>query len=62
MSLFELLLFLLPLLVCFLLGEYLYKHIGWYGVVPVALLSLAWVALPFAVAKGIIKFRKNVRK
>jgi hypothetical protein len=62
MNIFELLLFLLPLLVCFLLGEYLYKHIGWYGVVPMILLSLGWVALPFAVAKGIIKFRKNVRK
>ena len=62
MNIFELLLFSLPLFLCFLLGEYLYRHIGWYGVVPVALLGLGWVALPFAVAKGIIKFRRNIRK
>jgi hypothetical protein len=62
MNIFELLLFLLPLFLCFFLGEYLYRHIGWCGVIPVVLLGLGWAAFPFAVAKGIIKFRRNVRK
>ena len=59
MNIFELLLFTLPLVLCFLLGRYLYGHIGWYRVVPAVVLGSGWVAFPF-VAKRIVKlFRGN---
>jgi hypothetical protein len=59
MNLIELILFLLPLFLCFFLGRFLYSYIGWYGGGLASLLGAAWIAFPFVDKKIATFFRRK---
>ena len=49
MNVFELLSFVLALILSFLFGKYFFPYIGWWGVLPAVLLGFGLVALFFII-------------